>query len=116
MQARARTRLALIRVTEQALDRRPEQTVAFVRARIERSALRRTDRTLVTRVGTDLTLRAIDVHPVVGERLVRWWLQRAAQREIEALECARSGHREGQGRKRPGLPLRPGSRRGHPGD
>ena len=109
MQARARTRLALIRATEEALDRRPDLTVAFLRARIERSARRRTDGPLVKRVGTDLTLRVIDVHPAVGERLVRLWLRRAKEREIEALDFGRSGHRERRERKLPEASRRPRS-------
>ena len=98
MQARTRGRLALIRATEMALDRRPDLTLAYLRSRMERSALRRVDDPLVKRVGTGLTLRAFDVHPVVGERIVRLWLRRAKEREIEALESARSGHRERGGR------------------
>jgi hypothetical protein len=98
VQARARTRLAMIRATEEALDRRPELTVAVVRSQLERSARRRTDEPLARRVGTDLALRAIDVHPAVGERIVRLWLRRAAERERQALESSRSGHRERRGR------------------
>lgn len=87
VQARARARLVLIRGAQEALDRRPDLTVAVVRSRLERHA-RRTDVPPAKRMGVRLTLRAIDVHPVVGERLVRRWLQRAAQREAEALAQA----------------------------
>jgi hypothetical protein len=90
VQARARTRLALIRATEQALDRRPDLTVAFLRARMERNARRRTDDPLPKRLGLWLTIRAMDVHPVVGERLVRHWLERAARRETEAAKSGGS--------------------------
>jgi len=90
VQARTRTRLALIRATEEALDRRPDLTVAAVRARLQRSARRRTDEPLVRRASVRLTLRAMDAHPVVAERLVRLWLKRAARREREALDRIRS--------------------------
>jgi hypothetical protein len=89
VQARARARLTLIRATEGALDRRPDLTVAVLRARLERAARRRTDDPLVTRVGLQVTLRAIDAHPAVGERLVRLWLRRAARREREVLDGGR---------------------------
>ena len=97
MQAQTRARLALIRATEEALDRRPDLTMAFLRSRMERAATRRTDDPLVKRVGTGLTLRAFDIHPAVGERMVRLWLRRAKEREKQALDFRRSGHNEGQG-------------------
>ncbi len=84
MQGRTRARLALIRATEEALERRPDLTVAFVRSRLERAAQRRDGEPLDSRVVlARLTIRAIDVHPAVGERLVRLWLRRARRQALE---------------------------------
>jgi hypothetical protein len=84
IQGRARARLALIRATEEVLARRPDLTVAFVRSRLERAAGRRDGEPLDSRVVlARLTIRVIDVHPVVGERLVRLWLRRARQQALE---------------------------------
>lgn len=81
MAPRDRARLALIRATEQALDRYPERTVAVVRGRLEKAARRRDGEPLESRnVVAWLAVRAIDVHPAVGEWLVRVWLSRAAER------------------------------------
>ena len=77
-QGRTRARLVAIRATEQALDRRPDLAVAFVRAQLERSVRRSAGQPLTSRVVVQrLAIRAIDVHPVVAERLVRLWLKRA---------------------------------------
>ena len=87
MQVRSRARLALLRATEEALDRYPEHTVAVVRSALERSARRRTGSRFDARTMTlALTIRAIDVHPVVAERLVRLWLRRAAQQHRAAQQ------------------------------
>jgi hypothetical protein len=78
VQARTSARLVVIRATEEALDRRPDLAVAMVRAQLERSVRRRAGQPLTSRdVAQRLAIRAIDVHPVVGERLVRLWLRRA---------------------------------------
>lgn len=78
-------RLALIRATEEALDRYPEHTMRVLRARLERAALRADGEPLSRRtVGASLMVRAIDVHPATGERLVRLWLKRAADRHRAA--------------------------------
>jgi len=83
MPARARTRLVLIRATEEALDRYPDRTVAMVRAGLERTALRCDGEPLDSRmVLAGLAVRAIDVHPAVGERLVRLWLRRARRKTL----------------------------------
>lgn len=83
MQARARTRLVVIRATEEALDRYPDRTVAMVRGRLERTARRCDGEPLDSRtVLAGLAVRAIDVHPVVGERLVRLWLRRARRKTL----------------------------------
>ncbi len=85
MQVRSRARLAALRVTEEALDRYPDHTVAVVRSALERSARRRTGRRFESRtVLLALTIRAMDVHPVVAERLVRLWVRRAAQQHRAA--------------------------------
>jgi len=77
----------LIRVTEEALDRYPDRTVAMVRGRLERTARRCDGEPLDSRtVLAGLAVRAIDVHPVVGERLVRLWLRRARRQAL--LEAA----------------------------
>ena len=90
MQPRDRARLALIRATEQALDRYPERTVAVVRARLEKAARRGDGEPLESRnVVAWLAVRAIDVHPAVGERLVRVWLSRAAERHRALQQSAK---------------------------
>lgn len=89
MAPRDRARLALIRATEQALDRYPERTVAVVRGRLEKAAQRRDGEPLESRnVVAWLAVRAIDVHPAVGERLVRVWLGRAGQRHRSLQQSA----------------------------
>lgn len=83
MQVRGRARLALLRATEEALERYPEHTVAVLRSRLGKAAQRRDGEPLNRRqVTAALAVRAIDVHPAVGERLVRWWLQRERRREL----------------------------------
>jgi hypothetical protein len=78
-------RLALIRATEEALDRYPEHTMRVLRTRLERAASRAEGEPLSRRtVGASLMVRAIDVHPATGERLVRLWLKRAADRQRAA--------------------------------
>jgi len=73
----------LIRVTEEALDRYPDRTVAMVRGRLERNARRCDGEPLDSRtVLAGLAARAIDVHPAVGERLVRLWLRRARRQAL----------------------------------
>ena len=90
MQPRDRARLALIRATEQALDRYPERTVAVVRARLEKASRRGDGEPLESRnVVAWLAVRAIDVHPAVGERLVRVWLSRAAERHRALQQSAK---------------------------
>lgn len=73
----AASRPVLLRITVEAFDRYPDRTVALVRARLERSSRRRPGERLEPRtVVQRLTVRAIDVHPAVGHRLVRYWLRR----------------------------------------
>ncbi len=92
MRARAHARLALIRATEQALDKYPDRTLALVRATLERSARQRTENRFESRVlMVALTIRAMDVHPVVAERLVRLWLRRAAQRHLASSTAIAGG-------------------------
>ena len=86
----AAARPVLVRITVEAFDRHPDRTVALVRARLERSSRRRPGepldlRTVVQRV----VVRAIDVHPAVGRRLVRYWLRR-----LEATEGPRTAPAE----------------------
>jgi len=85
-QARTSARLVVIRATEEALDRRPDLAVAVVRAQLERSVRRRAGQPLTSRdVAQRLAIRAIDVHPVVAERLVRLWLKRARAAHEQGL-------------------------------
>lgn len=74
---RAAARPVLVRITVEAFDRHPHRTVALVRARLERSSRRRPGEPLDLRTVVQRGMvRAIDVHPAVGRRLVRHWLRR----------------------------------------
>jgi hypothetical protein len=71
-------RVVTLRVTELALQRRPDLAVTVVRAGLERSARRYAadgvrSRVLLLR----LTLRAFDSHPAVARAMVRTALRRA---------------------------------------
>jgi hypothetical protein len=71
------SRPVLLRITVEAFDRYPDRTVALVHAHLERSSRRRPGEPLELRVFVQrLSVRAIDVHPAVGRRLVRYWLRR----------------------------------------
>jgi hypothetical protein len=89
------TRPVLIRITEEALDRYPDRTVALVRARLERASRRRPGEPFEVRRGMQrLMVRAMDVHPAVARALVRHWLRRAARNDAAA-------RREAAARRRP---------------
>ncbi len=76
------TRPVLIRITEEALDRYPDRTVALVRARLERASRRRPGEPFEVRRSVQrLMVRAMDLHPAVARALVRHWLRRAARNE-----------------------------------
>ena len=73
----AAARPVLVRITVEAFDRHPDRTVALVRARLERTSRRRPGEPLVLRTVVQRAMvRAIDLHPAIGRRLVSHWLRR----------------------------------------
>jgi hypothetical protein len=90
MRLRTHAQLLALRATEEALDRYPERTVAAVRDRLERSTRRDEGEPLDSRaIAAQVTVRLIDVHPAVGERVVRVWLRHARRKTLDQVDPRR---------------------------